>query len=253
MNMWGEPYINPITGEETKFCVPGDPAEKTGWFCGEGWPDGPPPKDIYYLMSSGPFTLAPGDTQEVVIAIMITKGTDRKNSVTKLKGLAAEVREWYYNDYVTDVKSNELLGTPTNFELKQNYPNPFNPTTTLEYSLPVSSKQSAVGSWQRSENRYQNSENQNQNQASGIQYLESSIQVHSFNQPITQSGTGGLLSVKLVVYDILGREVATLVNEQQKPGSYSVAFDAGYLSSGVYFYKLQTDSFVKTRKMILLK
>jgi ligand-binding sensor domain-containing protein len=148
----------------------------------------------------------------------------------------------------------------SNYYLSQNYPNPFNPTTTIEYSLPVSSKQSAVSSWQRSENRYQNSENQNQNQASslpagqaGNQYLESSIQVHSFNQPITQSGTGGLLSVKLVVYNILGREVATLVNEKQKPGSYSVAFDAGHLSSGVYFYKLSAGNYVKTMKMILLK
>jgi hypothetical protein len=59
--------------------------------------------------------------------------------------------------------------------------------------------------------------------------------------------------VILKVYDILGREVATLVNEVQKPGSYEVQFDASSLTSGVYFYKLQSGSFIKSMKMILLK
>ena len=60
-------------------------------------------------------------------------------------------------------------------------------------------------------------------------------------------------SVKLKVYDILGREVAELVNEQQKPGYYEVQFDASKLTSGVYFYKLQAGSFLQTKKMILLR
>ena len=63
----------------------------------------------------------------------------------------------------------------------------------------------------------------------------------------------GHASVQLLVYDILGREVAELVNEQQKPGYYEVEFDASKLTSGVYFYKLQTGSFVQTKKMILLR
>jgi hypothetical protein len=59
--------------------------------------------------------------------------------------------------------------------------------------------------------------------------------------------------VTLKVYDILGREVAALVNEVKQAGSYSVTFDAGRLASGIYFYKLQSGSFVETKKMILLK
>ena len=59
--------------------------------------------------------------------------------------------------------------------------------------------------------------------------------------------------VTLKVYDILGKEVATLVNEEKPAGSYSVVFDAGKLASGIYFYKLQAGNFVATRKMILLK
>ncbi|GAB6283000.1 MAG: hypothetical protein STSR0008_17540 [Ignavibacterium sp.] len=59
--------------------------------------------------------------------------------------------------------------------------------------------------------------------------------------------------VSLKVYDVLGKEVATLVNEEKPAGTYKVTFDAGKLSSGVYFYKLQTGNFVETKKMILLR
>lgn len=60
-------------------------------------------------------------------------------------------------------------------------------------------------------------------------------------------------NVELKVFDILGNEVATLVNEEQSAGNYKVNFDAAGLSSGMYFYKLQTDNFVETKKMLLLK
>ncbi len=61
------------------------------------------------------------------------------------------------------------------------------------------------------------------------------------------------LSVKLTVYDILGRKVATLVNKKQAPGNYSVQFDASKLSSGIYFYTLRAGEFTDTKKMILMK
>ncbi|MFZ4592079.1 MAG: T9SS type A sorting domain-containing protein [Ignavibacteria bacterium] len=59
--------------------------------------------------------------------------------------------------------------------------------------------------------------------------------------------------VKLVVYDIQGREVQTLVNESLKPGTYEAAFDGSALNSGVYFYKLVTGNFTETKKMLLVK
>ena len=59
--------------------------------------------------------------------------------------------------------------------------------------------------------------------------------------------------VSLKVFDALGKEVATLVNEKQNPGTYEVTFDAVQLSSGVYFYKLISEDFSETKKMILLK
>jgi hypothetical protein len=59
--------------------------------------------------------------------------------------------------------------------------------------------------------------------------------------------------VTLKVYDVLGNEIATLVNEEKPSGKYEVKFDATGLPSGVYFYKLQAGTFVKTKKMVLLK
>ncbi len=59
--------------------------------------------------------------------------------------------------------------------------------------------------------------------------------------------------VTLNVYDILGREVATLVDEVQQPGEYSVMFDAFSLPSGIYFYRLKTGEYSNTKKMLLLK
>ncbi len=58
---------------------------------------------------------------------------------------------------------------------------------------------------------------------------------------------------KLTIYDILGKEVATLVNEKLHAGEYEIVFDGGNLSSGVYFYNLTSQNFSETRKMILLK
>jgi probable HAF family extracellular repeat protein len=59
--------------------------------------------------------------------------------------------------------------------------------------------------------------------------------------------------VQLKVYDVLGKEIATLVNEEKAAGSYKVNFNASQLSSGIYFYKLQAGSFVETKKMTLLR
>ncbi len=59
--------------------------------------------------------------------------------------------------------------------------------------------------------------------------------------------------VNLKVYDILGNEVTTLVNEQKEPGNYEVKLDASSLSSGIYFYKIQLEKYSSTKKMMLIK
>jgi len=55
------------------------------------------------------------------------------------------------------------------------------------------------------------------------------------------------------VYDVLGNEVTTLIDEYKSAGSYEVKFDASGLNSGVYFYKLQAGSYSQTKKLVLLK
>ncbi|MBN1153646.1 T9SS type A sorting domain-containing protein [candidate division KSB1 bacterium] len=59
--------------------------------------------------------------------------------------------------------------------------------------------------------------------------------------------------VQLKVFDILGREVATLVNRKQAAGSYSINFDASNLANGIYIYKITADNYSSTKKMMLLK
>ena len=59
--------------------------------------------------------------------------------------------------------------------------------------------------------------------------------------------------VNIKVYDLLGREVSTLVNEEQQSGNHEVTFDGSKLASGIYLYTLQSGSFVQTKKMLLMK
>ena len=105
------------------------------------------------------------------------------------------------------------IGLPDEFSLLQNYPNPFNPTTKIRYSISTSPQ-----------------------------------------SPPYQGGEAkqGWL-VQLKVYNVLGKEVATLVNEQKPAGNYTVEFNASNLSSGIYYYKLQAGNYSEIKKMILLK
>ncbi len=66
-----------------------------------------------------------------------------------------------------------------------------------------------------------------------------------------QSPVGSHQTLK--IYDVIGNEVATLVDEYREAGSYEITFDASKLSSGIYLYKLQAGSFVEVKKMTLIK
>lgn len=73
----------------------------------------------------------------------------------------------------------------------------------------------------------------------------------SYSIPILE--TGYIPSVQLKIYDVLGREITTLVNEEKPAGTYEVKFNAINLPSGIYFYRLQVGKFFETKKMILLR
>ena len=122
-------------------------------------------------------------------------------------------------DQSTDVNKSENL--ISDFYLSQNYPNPFNPSTTIKYSIPSSTV---------------------------IPNL-----VRDLTTQIPDQVRNDEALVTLKVYDVLGKEVAFLVNENQKPGNNEVEFNASELTSGIYFYRLKANKFVQTIKMLLLK
>ena len=94
----------------------------------------------------------------------------------------------------------------------------------------------------------------NQNLNSPVEYSLEQNYPNPFN-PTTQINYSiretGLVQLK--IYDILGKEVATLVNENKEAGNYSIDFNASELPSGVYIYQLTTPGFTQARKMILAK
>ncbi|MFC2092648.1 T9SS type A sorting domain-containing protein [Bacteroidota bacterium] len=208
------PWYNPLTGLRTKFCYSGDPETAIGWTEFKGCVQNcngdsitssnvitvNPPGDRRMVMSSGSKDLKinPGDTQTIVIAQLIARGTSNLNSVTKLKLLSDVAQNLYNAGFVIGV--NQISSTvPESFKLYQNYPNPFNPNTRIRFELPKSS------------------------------------------------------FIKLIVYDILGREVTKLVNEKLTAGSYETEWNASGFASGVYFYKMVTDDFSEVKKMLLIK
>ncbi len=74
-----------------------------------------------------------------------------------------------------------------------------------------------------------------------------------FRLPAGQAGISKSEFVTLKVFDVLGREVATLVNGELQPGSYQTTFDASHFASGVYLYQLRAGNFIQTQRMVLAK
>jgi len=75
----------------------------------------------------------------------------------------------------------------------------------------------------------------------------------NYSIPSITKNSSSQQNVKLVVYDVLGREIIVLVNEPKAAGQYEIEFDGSNLPSGVYYYQLTAGSFQETKKMVLLK
>ncbi|MBL8017438.1 MAG: T9SS type A sorting domain-containing protein, partial [Ignavibacteria bacterium] len=73
-----------------------------------------------------------------------------------------------------------------------------------------------------------------------------------FNIPLLRGVAEGR-GVLLKVYDVLGKEIAVIVNENLRPGTYEIEWYASNIPSGVYFYSLMTNEFTQTKKMVVLK
>ena len=95
----GQPFIDPNTNEAVKYVLAGDPVAGTGWYEGTGWSGGPAPGDRRHFMASGPFDMAPGDTQEVVVGLVIAIGGDNIQSVAQLKQKDAAAQIAYDLDF----------------------------------------------------------------------------------------------------------------------------------------------------------
>ncbi len=127
---------------------------------------------------------------------------------------------------VTGVKPDEESLAPTSFALHQNYPNPFNPTTTMRFQIP----NSPPAGWE-----------------------------HNGRAGTSQTPENHLGFVSLRVYDVLGRDVATLVNDRLPAGTYTVPFNGSRLASGVYYARFTvTDEmgqvkYSKVNKLLMTK
>ena len=184
----------------TSFMFFGNPVTKAFWseFNVDGKGRAIPPQDGRFIMATGPFTLQPGEEQEVVLALVWSRGDDHLDSVRKLRedtafirGLTATLLTPRPGDVHPYVESYPL-------GFAQNYPNPFRESTVIRYSLPQT------------------------------------------------------MQVRLTVFDVLGRTVATLVDRQQAAGVYEAPFEAGSLPTGVYIYRLELDHLRFTRRMLLV-
>jgi Secretion system C-terminal sorting domain len=200
----GKPIIDPTTGDPTKFPYSGDPVSGTGWLHPPNTGGG-----AGFNIFSGPFNLAPNDTQWVMVALVPAQGTDRFDSIRKLREYARQLRALPYDSLakpsIIDCQQ-PVVEIPQTFALMQNYPNPV-------------AVNSPLGTFK-----------------TRIEFQISST-----------------VFARVKVYDITGREVATLFEGATDPGNYEVLFDASTLPNGVYFYRLQAGAFVRTKKFLLLR
>jgi hypothetical protein len=105
----GDPLINP-EGDTIKYMVPGDPISQTGWFEGESesaW--GNPPGDRRFYINSGPFTFAPGDTQEIVYAIMIGQGENNIDGIRVVRDLAVYAQSYFDKGFKEKIPSSPTI------------------------------------------------------------------------------------------------------------------------------------------------
>jgi hypothetical protein len=201
-----QPFRDP-RGIPTKFMYSGDPFENTGWLDYS-------PSVRQILAGTGPFSLALGDTQEVIIALVAGSGNGHLASIPIMK----QYTKWAHLLAKTNFDLNTLppaenlppptVAIPNGYGLSHTYPNPFSLSRgaqmAIRYQLPRES------------------------------------------------------DVDLVIHDVLGREIKTLVHHAQPPGDYSVTWDgttaAGEkVAAGIYFVSLRAWIFERTRKIVVVR
>ena len=201
-------YPAPVGIEPGPLPLSGDPLTGIGFLDGQSvgnWSLLPSDKRI--TISSGPFTLAPDDTQEVVLAFVAGMSNNRLTSVQVMKYLARQVQFNYPDHYAIPGESTQITlssDLPADYSLAQNYPNPFNASTRIDFALPKDAE------------------------------------------------------VRLAIFDVLGREVAVLLEQPLAAGTHSAVWDGRDVAgknvpSGHYFCKLQAGYIELSRGLTLIR
>jgi hypothetical protein len=184
------------------------------------FPGGIRPYDYFVSWTSGPSLVYPEswfwtNCGESVLALTYEDMND--SSARAFDSTANAILHGIAGELGISGSANAAAGQdrPSTFALEQNFPNPFNPVTTIGFRVP----------------------------ADGARERTAAI---PGPQPATRH-------VRLTVYDLLGREVAVLVDEPKEPGTYAVPFSAQGLSSGMYVYRLTFGRFAQTRTMLLIR
>ena len=188
------------------------------WYSGDpvtdyGWINNSP-QDQRDLTSSHKFTLHKNEPMDIIIAYTVGRGMDHLNSITVARETVQYIHEEYERNFSTIVGVEE--------DKKEELPSSF----TLYQNYP--------------------------NPFNPTTKIKFTIGTPPVSSPLQKGRTKeGFVTLK--VFDILGREIKTLLSKPMQPGSYEIEFDGSDLPSGVYFYRLNAGKFSESRKMILLR
>ncbi len=178
--------------------------------------------DVFFLTPSEGWAVGSGGTILHTVnggTTWTLEGAGLTNAILREVHFTSSNNGYVVGNGKTIVKFGEITSVeneeelPTEFSLSQNFPNPFNPSTKIRFTISTSPL-----------------------------------------NPSPYQGEGNRERlVTLKVYDVLGNEVAILVNEEKPTGEYEVNFNGNGLTSGIYFYRLQAGSFVEIKKMVFMK
>ena len=210
----GRTIIDSVTGLPTRFPFSGDPVTGSGWIFRD-YSQG----EAGILMFTGPFTLAAGDTQWMMTALIPANAGERLASIQLLRQKASRLQDMPYDLIAhpgTMSVNEESQVLPTTPALLQNYPNPFNPSTSIRYELP---------------------------RATHVSLRVYDVLGRVVSVLVNDRMEAGVHEVKFSRRGGSARRV----------GSSTFGGDGSNLASGVYFYRLTAGGFVHTRKFLLLR
>lgn len=187
----------------TNFVYPGDPITRTYWTEFSHWGTAPTtPSDRRMVLASGPFRMDPGATEDIVLALVWSRGSDHLDSIRKLRADMAFVQQ-QASEIMTPQLAQPRVSQPASVWTRQgyhrNYPNPFADQTTIAFELAQAQH------------------------------------------------------VRLSVHNMLGQEVAVLVDGEREAGMHQAVFDAKGFGAGLYVYRLRVGWLETTDTMVLVR